>query len=37
MLTVEKLDIYKLSEKLSDLIWYDFDTWNKKIQVTIGY
>ncbi|NPA67855.1 MAG: four helix bundle protein [Chlorobi bacterium] len=37
MLTAENLDIYKLSEKLSDLIWFDFDNWNKKVQVTIGY
>jgi len=37
MTTVENLDIYKLSEELSDLIWYDFDNWNKKTQVTIGY
>ena len=37
MITVENLDIYKLSEELSDLIWADFDNWNKKTQVTIGY
>ena len=37
MITVENLDIYKLSEELSDLIWYEFDEWSKKVQVTIGY
>jgi len=37
MITVENLDIYKLSEELSDLVWFDFDNWNKKTQVTIGY
>ncbi len=37
MLNVENLDVYKLSEELSDMIWYDFDFWDKKTQVTIGY
>jgi len=37
MVTVENLDVYKLSEELSDMIWYHFDSWNKKTQVTIGY
>ncbi|MCH7733359.1 MAG: four helix bundle protein, partial [Candidatus Marinimicrobia bacterium] len=30
-------DVYKLAEKLSDLIWYAFDEWSKKVQNTIGY
>ena len=37
MITVENLDVYKLSEELSDMIWYNFDNWNNKTQVTIGY
>jgi len=37
MKDVTELDVYKLSEKLSDLIWYAFDKWNKKVQNTIGY
>ncbi len=37
MLNVTELDVYKLSEELSDLIWYDFDFWDKKVQNTIGY
>ena len=37
MKRVYELDVYKLSEKLSDMIWYDFDKCNKKIQNTIGY
>jgi len=37
MITVENLDIYKLSEELSDLIWFEFDNWSKKVQNTIGY
>jgi four helix bundle protein len=31
------LDVYKLSEKLSDKIWNDFDQWPEKVQRTIGY
>ncbi|MCH7731924.1 MAG: four helix bundle protein [Candidatus Marinimicrobia bacterium] len=30
-------DVYKLAEKLSDLIWYAFDEWSKKVQKSIGY
>ena len=37
MKEVYKLDVYKLSEDLSNLIWYDFDGWPKKVQQTIGY
>ena len=37
MKKIYELDVYKLSEELSDLIWYDFDKWNKKVQNTIGY
>lgn len=31
------LDVYKLSEQLSDKIWHDFDYWPEKVQNTIGY
>ena len=34
---VTDLDIYNLSEILSDKIWYDFDNWSNKVQNTIGY
>ena len=37
MIPVYELDIYKLSEELSDLIWFEFDNWNKKVQNTTGY
>ena len=37
MKRVYELDVYKLAEELSDRVWYDFDTWNKKVQNTIGY
>ncbi|MCD4678881.1 MAG: four helix bundle protein [Bacteroidales bacterium] len=37
MKRVHELDVYKLSEELSDLVWHDFDKWNKKVQNTIGY
>jgi four helix bundle protein len=31
------LDVYKLAEELSDLIWHAFDKWSVKAQNTIGY
>ncbi len=31
------LDVYRLAEALSDLVWADYDTWNRKVQRTIGY
>jgi len=37
MKRVYELDVYKLAEELSDMIWYDFDKWNKKVQNTVGY
>ena len=37
MKEVYELDVYKLAEELSDMIWYAFDEWPKKVQVTIGY
>ena len=36
MKRVYELDVYKLpealSEALSDMVWHDFDKWNKKVQ-----
>jgi hypothetical protein len=29
MKIVYELDIYKLAEKTSDMVWHDFDKWNK--------
>ena len=37
MKEIYELDVYRLSEELSDLIWYAFDEWSKKAQVTIDY
>ena len=37
MKRVYELDVYKLAEKLSDMVWHDFDKWNKKVQNTVGY
>jgi len=37
MKEIYELDVYKLSEELSDLIWYAFDKWSKKVQQTTGY
>ena len=34
---VYELDVYKLAEELSDIVWHDFDKWNKKVQNTVGY
>ncbi len=37
MKRVYELEVYQLSEELSDLVWHDFDRWNKKVQNTVGY
>jgi four helix bundle protein len=37
MKRVYELDIYKLAEDLSDMIWRDFDKWSNKVQRTTGY
>jgi four helix bundle protein len=37
MKRVSELDVYKLAEELSDLVWTDFDSWDKKAQNTIGF
>ena len=37
MKEVYELDVYKLSEELSDKIWYAYDFWDKKVQHTTGY
>ena len=37
MRRIYELDVYNLSERLSDMIWKDFDKWDKKAQKTIGY
>jgi len=30
-----ELDVYKLAEELSDMVWQDFDRWNKKVQTRL--
>ncbi len=37
MKEVTELDVYRLAEKLSDMVWDDFDRWSEKAQRTIGY
>ena len=37
MKEIYELDVYKLSDQLSDLIWNGYDVWPKKVQYTIGY
>ncbi len=32
MKRVYELDVYKLAEVLSNMIWHDFDKWNKTVQ-----
>jgi four helix bundle protein len=37
MREVHELDVYQLSEALSDMVWWDFDDWSEKVKRTIGY
>jgi four helix bundle protein len=37
MKRVYELDVYKVAEALSDMVWHDFDNWNRKVQNTVGY
>jgi len=37
MKEIYEMDVYRLAEQLSDLIWFAFDTWSVKAQQTIGY
>ncbi len=37
MKEIYELDIYRLAEELSDMIWYAFDEWPEKAKRTIGY
>jgi len=37
MKRVYELDVYKLAEELSDMVWHDFDKWNKRVQNTVDY
>jgi len=36
MKEVYELDVYRLAEELSDLIWFAYDTWDGKSQHTLG-
>lgn len=33
---VFELDVYRLAEELSDLIWFAYDRWDGKVQHTLG-
>ena len=37
MKEIYEMDVYRLSEQLSDMIWDAFDKWTVKAQNTIGY
>jgi len=34
---IYEMDVYRLAEELSDMIWNAFDNWTVKAQKTIGY
>ena len=36
MKEVYELDVYRLGEELSDLIWNAYDKWDHKVQHTLG-
>ncbi|MEP7170241.1 MAG: four helix bundle protein, partial [Bacteroidota bacterium] len=36
MTSLTNLDVYNLAEKLSDKIWYDYDSWSWKVKKTVG-
>jgi four helix bundle protein len=37
MKEIHDLEIYRLAEELSDLVWHGFDRWPEKVQRTAGY
>ncbi|HNR93442.1 MAG TPA: four helix bundle protein [Kiritimatiellia bacterium] len=37
MREIYEMDVYRLAEELSDLVWNDFDLWPEKARRTIGY
>jgi four helix bundle protein len=37
MKEVFELEVYRLAEDLSDMIWYAYDQWTPKAQHTMGY
>jgi hypothetical protein len=37
MKRVYESDVCKLAEELSDMVWHDFDMWNKKVQMDNVY
>jgi four helix bundle protein len=37
MIALTDLDVYKLAEKISDMVWNDYDRWPEKAQRTIGF
>jgi len=34
---IYEMDVYRLAEQLSDMIWHDYDAWPQKVQRTMGY
>ena len=37
MIALTDLEVYKLGERLSDMVWEDYDHWAEKAQRTMGF
>lgn len=37
MKEIFEMDVYRLSEELSDMIWHSYDQWSDKAKKTLGY
>jgi len=37
MKEIYDMDVYRLAEELSDMIWHDYGSWVAKVQRTIGF
>ena len=37
MKRVHELDVYKLAEELSDMVWQDFDQWYKSMKTQFPF
>ena len=37
MKEIHELDVYQLAERLSDMVWHEYDNWPPKAQHSIGH
>ena len=37
MIALTDLEVYQLGERLSDMVWEDYDHWPEKAQRTMGF